>query len=68
VDISPETYNTQDTTSKTQENQKDVQHVDTSFFPRIRNKISMEGVAEAKFEGKTKGWTIQRLPHLGSIP
>jgi hypothetical protein len=39
--------------------------MDTSFLPRIRNKISMEGVAMTKFGAKTKGWTIQRLPHLG---
>jgi hypothetical protein len=25
----------------------------------------MEGVTETKFGAKTKGWTIQRLPHLG---
>jgi hypothetical protein len=29
--------------------------VDTSFLPRIGNKISMEGVAEIKFGAKTKG-------------
>jgi hypothetical protein len=40
--------------------------VDTSFLPKIGNKISMEGVAETKFGAKTKGWTIQRLPHFGS--
>jgi hypothetical protein len=28
--------------------------VDTSFLPRIGNKISMEGVAETKFGAKTK--------------
>jgi hypothetical protein len=28
----------------------------------------MEGVAETKFGAKTKGWTIQRLPHLGIHP
>jgi hypothetical protein len=44
------------------------QHVDTSFLPRIWNKISMEGVAETKFGAKTKGWTIQRLPHLEVHP
>jgi hypothetical protein len=32
---------------------------------RIRNKIAMKGVIEMKFRVKTKGWTIQRLPHLG---
>jgi hypothetical protein len=37
--------------------------VDTSFLPRIWNKISMEEVAKTKFGAKTKGWTIQRLPH-----
>ena len=39
--------------------------MDTSFLSRIGNKISREGVAETKFGAKTKGWTIQRLPHLG---
>jgi hypothetical protein len=37
--------------------------MDTSFFPRIGNNISMEGVTETKFGAKTKGWTIQRLPY-----
>ena len=41
---------------------KEDQRVDTSFLPRIENKISMDGVAETKFGAKTKGWTIQRLP------
>jgi hypothetical protein len=40
--------------------------MDTSFLLRIGNKISMEGVAETKFGAKTKGWTIQRLPHPGA--
>ena len=44
------------------------QRVDTSLLPRIWNKISMEGVAETKFGAKTKGWIIQRLPHLGVHP
>ena len=44
---------------------KEDQLVDTSFLLRIGNKIPMEGVIEAKFGAKTKGWTIQRLPHLG---
>ena len=47
---------------------KEEQSVDTSFLPRIGNKIHMEGVTETKFGAKTKGWTIQRLPHPGSIP
>jgi hypothetical protein len=42
--------------------------MDTSFLPRIGNKISMEGVAETKFRAKMKGWTIQRLPHPGVHP
>jgi hypothetical protein len=35
--------------------------VDTSFLPRIGNKIPMEEVAEKRFGAKMKGWTIQRL-------
>jgi hypothetical protein len=42
--------------------------VDTSFLPRIGNKIPMEGVAETKFGAETKGWIIQRLPHPGVNP
>jgi hypothetical protein len=42
--------------------------VDTSFLPRIGNKISTEGLAETKFGAKMKGWTIQRLPHLEVHP
>ena len=41
------------------------QSVDTLPLLRIGNKIPMEGVTEAKFGAKTKGWTIQRLPHMG---
>ena len=44
------------------------QRVNTSFLLRIGNKIPMKGVTETKFEAKMKGWTIQRLPDLGSIP
>jgi hypothetical protein len=47
---------------------KEDQRVDTSFLPRIGNKIPMEGLAETKFRAKRKGWTIQRLLHPGSIP
>jgi hypothetical protein len=47
---------------------KEDEHVDTSFLLRIGNKIPMEGVTETKFEAKTKGWIIQRLPHLGIHP
>jgi hypothetical protein len=43
-------------------------HMDTSFLPRIRNKISVEGVAETKFGAKIEGRTIQRLPHPGIHP
>jgi hypothetical protein len=42
--------------------------VDTSFLLRIQNKIPMEGVTETKFGTKTKGWTVQRLPHPGIHP
>jgi hypothetical protein len=47
---------------------KEDKYVDISFLPRIGNKIPMEGVIETKFGAKSKGWTIQRLPHLGYIP
>jgi hypothetical protein len=36
--------------------------MDTSFLPKIGNKISMKGDAETKFRAKTKGYTIQGLP------
>jgi hypothetical protein len=39
------------------------QSVDFSFLLRIGNKTPMEGVTETKCGAKTKGWTIQRLPH-----
>ena len=42
--------------------------MDTSFLPRIGNKIPLKGVAETKFGAKMKGWTIQRLPHPGVHP
>jgi hypothetical protein len=42
--------------------------VDTSFFLRIGEKIPMEGVTKTKFVAKSKGWTIQKLPHRGYIP
>jgi hypothetical protein len=44
------------------------QCVNTPFLLRIGNTIPMEGVTETKFGAKTKGWTIQRLPHLGIHP
>jgi hypothetical protein len=47
---------------------KEDQHVDTLALLRIGNKIPMEGVTETKFGAETKGRTIQRLPHRGSIP
>jgi hypothetical protein len=47
---------------------KEDQLIDTSFLPRIRNKLCMDGVAETKFGAQMKGWTIQRLPHPGVHP
>jgi hypothetical protein len=46
---------------------------DTLFLLRIGNKIliysvTLGGVTETKFVAKMKGWTIQRLPHLGIHP
>jgi hypothetical protein len=45
---------------------KEDQSMDTSFLLRMGNKTPMEGVT--KFGAETEGRTIQRLPHLGSIP
>ena len=47
---------------------KEDQRVDTSFLLTIGNKIPMEGVIEAKFGAKMKGWTIQRQHHPGIHP
>ena len=47
---------------------KEDQSVDTLFLLRMRNKITMGGVTETKFEAETEGKTIQRLPHLGIHP
>ena len=44
------------------------QSVVTLPLLRIGNKIPMEGVTETKFGAEMKGWTIQRLPHLGIHP
>ena len=44
------------------------QSVDTLPPLRIGNKTAMEGVTGTKFGTETKGWTIQRLPHLGVHP
>jgi hypothetical protein len=35
---------------------------------RSGNKTPMEGVTETKFGAEMKGWTIQKLPFLVSIP
>jgi hypothetical protein len=47
---------------------KEDQSVDTSPFLRIGNTTPQEGVTETKFGAEKKGWTIQRLPHLGFHP
>jgi hypothetical protein len=47
---------------------KEDQSVDTLLLLRMGNKIPMEGVTETKFGAEAEGRTIQRLPHLGSIP
>jgi hypothetical protein len=47
---------------------KEDQSVDTSILLRTGNKIPMEGVTETKCEAEGEGMTIQRLPHLGSLP
>jgi hypothetical protein len=45
---------------------KEDQHVDTSYLPRIENKIPMEEVTETKVGAETEGRTMQKLLHLGS--
>jgi hypothetical protein len=42
--------------------------MDTSFLPRIGNKISMKGVAETKFIAKIKDGPSRDCPTWGSIP
>jgi hypothetical protein len=47
---------------------KEDQSVDTSILLRRGNKITMEGVTEAKCGAETDGMTIHRLSHLGIHP
>ena len=47
---------------------KEDQSVGTSTLLRRGNKITMEGVTEAKCGEDTEGMTIQKLPHLGIHP
>jgi hypothetical protein len=47
---------------------KEEQRVDTSFLPRMENKIPMEGVTTTKFGAEMEERTIQRLPHPGIHP
>jgi hypothetical protein len=54
--------------NKKKKKKKKDQRMDVLFFLRIRNKIPMEGVTEAKFGANTKEGTIQRLLHLGIHP
>jgi hypothetical protein len=52
-----------------QENQEEGRSIGGYFIPPYnREQIPMKGVTETKFGAKTKGWTIQRLPHLGIHP
>jgi hypothetical protein len=44
------------------------QNVHISPLLRTGNKTPMKGVTETKFGAEMKGWTIQRLPHLGVHP
>jgi hypothetical protein len=47
---------------------RECQQLDTPFLLRVGNKTPVEKVTETKFGAKTKGWTIQRLPHPGIHP
>jgi hypothetical protein len=64
----PETQNAQDIICKHMKIKKEDQSVDTSFLPRMVNKIPMERVTETNFRPETEGRTIQRLPHPGIHP
>jgi hypothetical protein len=48
-------------------NKNEDETVDTLLLFRIGSKTPMEGVTDTEFGAETKGWTIQRLPHSGSI-
>jgi hypothetical protein len=48
--------------------EREDQWVNTSFLLRIGNKIPMKEVTKTKFGAKMKGWTMQRLLHLGLHP
>jgi hypothetical protein len=67
-DISPETRIPKIQLPKHKKIKKEDQCVDTSFLPRIQNKIPMEVIKETKFVAETEGRTIQRLPHPGIHP
>ena len=58
MDISPKPRIPKIQLPKHKKIKKEDQRMDTSFLPRIGNKISMEGVTETKFGAKRKGWTI----------
>jgi hypothetical protein len=47
---------------------KEDQRMDSSFLLRIESTIPMAGVTEKNFGAMMKGWTIQRLHHLGIHP
>jgi hypothetical protein len=72
MDISPEAQNTQETAPQLAKHmklkKKEDQIVDTLILLKNENKISTEGVTEAKFRADTKGMTIQSLSHLGIHP
>jgi hypothetical protein len=67
VDISPDTWNAQDTICKTHETQEEgISNCGYLICLKSWNKIPMEG--GTKFGSESEEMLIQRLPHLGIQP
>ena len=67
MDISPETWNTQDTIDISNDAQEEGR-IDTLVLLRRGNKIPTEGDPETKCRAETEEKTIQRLLHLVIYP
>jgi hypothetical protein len=69
VDISSETWNTQDTICKTHETQEEGRPTSGYLFLlRMGNKIPMKGVTETKFGVERDKGPSRDCPPQGSIP
>jgi hypothetical protein len=68
VNISPEAWNTQDTSHKTHETQEGEPKCGYFNPSYKREQYTMEGVTETKCGAETERMTIQKLPHRGIYP